>query len=209
LEGLGTIGGEGAVAVKTSLTHFLRFLSTRGLARVQIVTDSQQKYDPATDYYRKLREGIIDALASGNTKPLWALLGSVSDDRKIPHYKVCIERLEGWLRKNKLNVISQLDPATYKLGHLRVNVSPELVMQINARRHIVKLYMAKEPLSPYALRAYGFLVRNTHGESAEPAILDVRNGKLRTARVTSKRRTLQWLLGEAAAFIEIWEGRAA
>lgn len=198
--------------MKTALTHLLRFLSTRGLARVQIVEDSQRDYDPATDFYRKLRQAIVAALEAGSPVPMQTLLGNVHE-KKLPHYTKCVEQVTVWMSKTGFTeVVPIRSSLSYVLGELKVNVSPELLVTVDGKRYIVKLYLAQETLSPHALRALGFLIRSTFGQriaDAQPAVFDVRKGKLRPIGESSKRRTRQWLLGEAAGFIAMWKGRAA
>ncbi len=197
--------------MKSPLTHLLRFLSSTGLARVQIVEDSQRDYDPAHDFYKKLRAAIVAALQAGNPEPMEAVLRT-AHKKKVGHYTDCAEQVAAWMSKTNFKVLGVLASMPYTLGELKVNVSPELLLEVDGHRYIVKLYLAQEPLSPHALRALGFLIRSTFGDrirGTQPAVLDVRKGKLRPIAESSKKRTRQWLLGEAAGFIAMWKGRAA
>jgi hypothetical protein len=196
--------------MKTGLSNFLRFMSTTGLSRLNQVIEGTQ-YEHWMDYYKDLRSQIILALASGKTARLEEFVSRHPDDAKVPNYALCASKLITWMAKNDYKFLGRVRPATWTEGELRVPVNPEVRMEVDGQECLVKLYMAKEKLSPSAKKAYAYLVNQTLGQHSKltPAILDLRTGKLYMIATPNNRIGL-WVRSEAAAFIAMWKmNRAA
>lgn len=197
--------------MEVPLSTFLRFVSARGIAKVNKVLESQQEYEPYTDFYKRLRERAIEALQTGDLAELRRLPIVVPDTRKVPSYQLCAQGLERLTKRHEMSVLRRVDPLPWHTGELEVRVNPELVLKIDGETFLTKLYMGKEPLTKVAIQAFGYLVSQTHGKvvQAKPALLDLRRSRPRFPPTPDKRLE-QLVQGEAASFIAMWRtGRVA
>ena len=69
-----------------SLTYFLDFVSKAGSPKLTVVRDFKTKdpYDPRTDYWKKLRDAIIEFHRTGKTDKNWldGVLHGLTDKKK-------------------------------------------------------------------------------------------------------------------------------
>lgn len=190
--------------MRIGLNNFLRFISATGLSKVNQVVEALQDYRDWKDYYKEFRELAIVSLATKKTDRLRKLIASLPDDTKAHHYGLCLDGFEQWLERTDYKIISHPKGKTWQAGEIRISVNPEVILEIEGVRYIVKLYLSKERLSQPARRAYAWLLGETHGHTATPATLEVRRGKL-TPIPPPTNRIGQWIHGEIAAFIALWK----
>ncbi|MGQ0680573.1 MAG: hypothetical protein ACT4OM_13140 [Actinomycetota bacterium] len=194
--------------MRVGLSNFLRFISASGISKVNEVTESLQEYQPYMDYYKPFREATILGLAERNIERLEKLVASI-ELKKVEHYTACLAGLKRWIEKHDFKVTSHPQGEIWEAGEIHVTVNPEFVMDVDGVCYIVKLYMSQKSLTRSARRAFAWLVMQTHGTEAIPALLELRKGKLTPCPFPPKRLG-QWVKGEAAAFEAIWKmNRAA
>lgn len=167
------------------------------------------EYHPAFDFWRPLREGIVEFHKANETdkRRLDRLAARLSDPKKIERSTECVAGYKRFLGRKSF---SWFTPATSAWGPpgLRVRVNPELGVRIDGSPHLLKLYFKAEPLSKRrvdlicllmyeALRADAF--SKTHF-----GIVDVPRGRAFTCQ-TADRTLLALLQGEAMSFKTIWE----
>jgi hypothetical protein len=96
---------------------------------------------------------------------------------------------------------------TLPVGDLEININPELGFEIDGRPHLIKTYFRGEPLAQKRVS----LVLGLIGSALAPtrpgtvfAMLDVKNGRLRTLKSAPNPRLGLLLRGEAASFSTIY-----
>ncbi|MCD6282271.1 hypothetical protein J7J84_01515 [bacterium] len=169
-----------------------------------------QPYDPMLDYWKQLREAIIEFHRAARTSSRVRLqnqIGAVHAANKVINYQACVNDYLGWLGR-KTAVWFDFQCTNYTQGGVRVKVNPELGLEINGTPHLVKLYFKADGLSKRAVDPLLHLIganssRNDGGRRPTPAILDIRQRKLYTpTRTVAGLSAL--LQGEAAAFETIY-----
>lgn len=135
--------------VSMSLTDLVDVVSKAGTPKATKVADIKHRaeYTPATDFYKPLRDGVIEIHRQGKTrKALDSLLGSLSDKKKLANYPEAIDGYSKWWGKKSL---AWFEPPRTVYGHagIEVSVNPELGLVVDGKRHIVKLYLKNDPLT--------------------------------------------------------------
>jgi hypothetical protein len=193
-----------------SLTDFVDFVVASGPPRLTKVRELKRRgiYEPATDFWKRLREAIETLHREDREKPfLDEVRVGLTDRKKLAAYPPLITAYKRFLGRKHTR---WFDPPRGRWAHaeLTVRVNPELGLDIDGNRHVVKLYFKKQPLSKRRVESILRLMEKTlkagEGESFAVAVLDVANAKL--IRPTIPVPDLDILLqSEAAAFMEIWQ----
>ncbi|CAJ3969483.1 Uncharacterised protein [Burkholderia pseudomallei] len=87
-----------------SLTDFVDIVSKSGTPKATKVASVKERpdYEPALDFYRTLREGIIHLHQSSKPKSeLDRILDKLSDPKKIKNYPALLEALQKVVGKEK------------------------------------------------------------------------------------------------------------
>lgn len=193
-----------------SLTHFVDFVSKAGTPKLTVVKNAKQQladdYDPATDFYKAVREGIVEMHKAGQSKSaLNTLLTGLTDKKKQTAYPPIVQGYKKFLGKKK---VSWFDPPRDEWTHgaLGVSVNPELGLKINGVRHAIKLYFKAEKLAKLRIDIATQLMELVLGVSKKPlvfGVLDVRNAKLFTSNGVNPG-LVALLQGEASSFAQIY-----
>jgi hypothetical protein len=202
-------GIQPAATVSISLTTFIAYAAASGRAKVTVVarakTQYATEYAKERDFWLPLRHAIMLAHESGDklaTMDMDALIASVAP-AKVASYLEAIAGYYKWVGRRRLNSRGQLH-CDWTHGGLTVNINPELDLEMNRVRTVVKLYFNKDRLTKTRLDIALHLLRLTTPQAAAAAILDVRRGRLysATSRIDS---TLDVLLGvEADGLVKLW-----
>jgi hypothetical protein len=194
--------------IRVSLTNFLDFTAASGAGRLTQVRKAKDQvakpYDPATDYWRPLREGIREEFEQGwSGKDSLAELRRVSaDPRKLERYSECVKGLSKWARGKSFGRSSKFSKQ-WRSGELSIVVNPELLLEINGTRTAVKLYFRAEKLSKPKVDTLLYLFSQTLPSGAEAGILDVPRGRLIQETVDIPLLDIV-LEGDAAQFATMW-----
>ncbi len=110
-----------------SLTTFVDFVIASGTPRITAVRKAKdlydQDYNPAFDYWKNLRETIINLHKNGRPKSvLDDLLAEVSP-RKEFNYRRCVESYKRWLGRKSIEWIG-CSQVTWDFDTLAVKVNP-------------------------------------------------------------------------------------
>lgn len=114
------------------------------------------------------------------------------DIKKIPHFKKIIDGYDGCLGGKNTN---SLESVRGEFSHkdIAIRVNPEIALEINGIKHIVKLFLRKDELDPGAAKIYLGLMecalRERCGDSYVFAIMDVRRSKLYKYKIDSSKYT--------------------
>lgn len=108
---------------------------------------NREDYSPATDFYKALREGIQDIhRKNGKKKELKIILEKVSDPKKIKNYSESIDGYKKfWGRKEPI----WFEPPMkhWILSELDVRINPELGLEFDSKKYLIKLYFKNDKLS--------------------------------------------------------------
>ncbi|MEP0708609.1 MAG: hypothetical protein ABJL17_08775 [Parvibaculum sp.] len=192
-----------------SLTTFVDFLATTGRKRIQIVEKAKKEdntpYDPITDFYKRLREGIVSfEHCSLTEEDLLDLPNTLSDHKKKKNYPPAIK---GYLKWRKKVAIEKSKNVKGEFSHdeLRVRINPEVSLRVNGKRTAMKLYFKQQTLAANRLDLITHLMwfGMPHGYSDGVALMDTRRNKL--IGIKDYDPKIQLLLeAEAETFLKLW-----
>ncbi len=193
---------------KVSLTYFLDFISTSGSPKLTVVRRFRDKgdYDVQADFWKRLRDAIVDFHASGSEDRalLDGVLARLADKKKLGRYQ---EGLRGYKRFLGRKRLAWFAPprGEWTAGGTTVSVNPELGLSIDGQKHLLKLYFKNVPLAKLRVDAARLLLWDALGRSSRVryAVLDVARGKL-FAEPAPDAALLPLLQGEAAAFAQMF-----
>lgn len=194
-----------------SLTEFVDFAIKAGTPKLTHVKKVKKEhirgYHPTRDYYRKLRDGIVEMHRDGMPKSvLDGLVKGIADQNKTVNYPLLAAGYKKFLGRKS---IQWYEPpkASWFQGNLEVRINPELGLEINGRPHLIKLYFKAEKLTKARIELINHLMLtalDVERAGATVGMLDVRNGNLIVA--DSLDPSLAPLLNaEAIAFCEMYK----
>ena len=202
--------GSGASTVLVSLTDFVDFVSKSGRPKLTQVQNVKwrPKYHPQTDFWRPLREAIIDFHKTNQSQKsvLDKALSGITHKPKLTAYPVALAGYKKFLGKKAIQALPEVR-SSWSQGNLNVIVNPELSLSIQGTAHVVKLYFKAEPLSMKNAELILLMMADSLGGKVAPgtvmSLLDVQRGKLfSTTGVDVVLKPL--LQGEAASFETMW-----
>lgn len=192
-----------------SLTTFMDFVSKSGSAKLTVVRQWKNKpeYHPARDFYKLVRDTIVEMHRSGGVPGMLAgLLDGLGNQNRLAHYPSVIDGYSRWLSRRRHEWFGPPN-ASWAHGDLAVTVNPELGLVISDVPHIIKLYFKAEPLSrqnaAVIMGLMGLACRDQVGDDHMVGVLDVRNARLYTRGVGIDTDTAL-LRGEAAYWLTVW-----
>ncbi len=200
----------GAGTVKVSLTEFVDFVTRTGSQKVTVVREAKRRhateYDPRTDFYKPFREGVAGMHLNGRPKQaLDSLLSGLRDAKKQTAYP---ELVRGYKKFLGRKVVVPFAPPRADWTHagLSVRVNPELGLELDGVRFVIKMYLKDEKLTRPKVGVVTYLMEEVLEPVGGPAkfgVLLVRMGRLYES--TPHELGLSALLeGEAATFAQIY-----
>lgn len=195
--------------IKISLTDFIDFVSKTGSTKLTQVKKVKERkpYHPATDYYKYVREGIIDIHeTSGDKNQFENLIKNTPDIRKRENFE---KTVKGYTKFLGRKTVTWIEPPFrhWKSGNLDVKLNPEVGLKYDDVRHFIKLYFKSDTLSKTKASQILSLMESELRAKVKKddlfCVLDLRTGKL---FCNEKRDTslLPLLKGEAMSFETIW-----
>ncbi len=187
---------------KLSLTTFVDFVLKAGTPKLTVVRNfkNRDKYDPATDFYKPLRDEIVRMHVAGESKKaLDVFLGS-AHPKKHDQYAEVIAGYQKFLGKKAVTWFAPPSEVWTAAG-VTVSVNPELGLEIGGVPYVIKLYFKGEKLAKNRMEIINHLMASTLDDLKKPktfGVLDMRNAKLHSAAADPGLVPL--LKGEAAAF---------
>ena len=195
--------------INISLTDFIDYISKIGASKFTLANQiySREEYHPAFDFWKPLRDGIIDFHKLDKDKSeLDKILIDLTDKKKKTRYPSLIESYKLFLGRKK---IEWFEPPfeEWKANDLRIRLNPELGLDINGNLYVIKLYFKTDKLSQMKADLI-LLLMNTQLKKGDFnkvtfAVLDVERNKLFEKTKLSEIH-LPLLEGEALSFINIW-----
>ena len=195
--------------IEISLTSFVDFVLATGTTRIGRVRDIKRQieegYSPATDFYKGIREGIVECHREGRDLASLDRVVAQAHERKRAHYA---EIAGGYRRFLKGRKVGSFDVpwGKWSYGELSVAVNPEIGLKLGGTPHAVKLYFKRDPVSQRRVEVVLYLMEEALGHSLRKkhvGVLDVRRGRLYSPKAVSPDLGAL-LAGEGAAFAEMW-----
>lgn len=194
---------------KVSPTYFVDFVLKSGSPKVTVVRNFKERgeYDPAGDFYKKLREAIVSLHESnGKAGTLDKVLLSLTDDKKQAAYPPLVAGHKRFIGTKQFEWLAP-PTAAWTSGAITVNVNPELGLTLNGETQVLKLYFKEQPLHKRRAEVIAHLMNRTLSAKS-PAdtsfgVLDVRLSKV-IAPPTPIKGHDALLAGEAASFATIY-----
>jgi len=191
-----------------SLTDFVDFVSVPGLAKANKLAQVKNRpiYQPAFDFWKPLRDHIVETHKSGGSRSdLKRLLHSLLDPKKISSYPDAVQGYYKWWGRKSL---SWFEPPRqiFSSGIVEVSVNPELGLEVNGVAYVIKLYFKSEVLAKRRTDIILHLMKHTLSPvSRSPlmGVLDVQRSRLFTAGA-GPRHLHAALLAEMAYIASIW-----
>ena len=192
---------------RVSLTYFVDFVLKVGTPKLSGVKEfKEHRYDHLTDFYKPLREAIVDMHEKG--KPDRALddfLGTLTDERKRRIFPGLVAEYRKFLRPG----MKWFTPphTTLPVGDLEININPELGFEIDGTQYLIKTYFRGEPLAQKRVAIVLGLITAALGPGRPGtvfAMLDVKNSRLHTLKSAPNPRLGLLIRGEAASFSTIY-----
>jgi hypothetical protein len=202
--------GSGASPIVISLTDFVDFVSKSGSPKLTHVEQVKWRlpYDPMTDFWRRLRETIVDWHRRNKTAKadLDIAIQGLTHQPKIKAYPAALAGYKKFLGAKQFQPLPEVR-STWTYGGLNISVNPELSVEINGAPHVIKLYFKSDPLSKKQADLILLMMADALAGKVVAGttygLLDVQRGKLYTVKLADTR--LKPLLqGEAASFETIW-----
>ncbi len=177
---------------RITLTDLIEVVTKSGSPKATKVGQlkNRQAYDPATDFYKALREGLVSIHKRGGAKAdLSGLTKMLADPKKLANYPPMVAGYKKWWGQKKLDWF--VPPSEiYSHSGIDVALSPELGLKINGDPHVIKLYLKTDALTKTKADLIVTLMNHVLGPVQPPgmnfSVLDVRNSKLFTYSATGK-----------------------
>jgi hypothetical protein len=196
--------------INLRLSDFIDIVSKSGISKTNTILSIKNRppYQPAFDYYKPLREHIINLHKHNKgKKELLYANDLTSDKKKWENYNIILSKYrEFWGRKT----LKWFDPPkkNWFSNEIAVTLNPELGLLINDVPYVIKLYLKGEKLSKAKTTISLFLMNKIlptkHIEQTPIySILDVRQGTLIKTSVFPPN-TLSSLIAETAYINIIW-----
>jgi len=172
--------------IRLSLTDLVDIVSKSGTPKATKVRQVKTRpdYEPAHDFYKPLREHIIEIHKKGKQKKdIDKIVGSVLDKKKIHSYPQIIQGYKKWWGRNTFQW-AEPPRGTYTASGVEIMVNPELGLKFGKENHIIKLYFKSDPLSKFKSDIITNLMeielRSIGTQNVKMSVLDIRNAKLFT-----------------------------
>ena len=196
--------------IQISLTRFVDFVIKAGSPKVTSLKETKKQvmdgYDPATDYYKQIRDAIVAHHKDGrHFSTVESVAKLVTHKSKVENYPLIVA---GYKKFRGSKNLSWFRPPNRDWDHSGVFVSlnPELGLEIGGNRHVIKLYFKGDEPRKLEVKAILSLMDEQLQDVKKTltmAILDVRRGKLITDTPPDPG-LIALMKGEAAAIATIW-----
>ncbi|WP_313029667.1 hypothetical protein [Soonwooa sp.] len=199
--------------IRISLTEFMNFVNKSGSAKATVVSNAKNKRDEDyahfKDYWLPLRNKIKNVhKKKGSHDDLKEVIKEINQERRENYLKTVNGYCSFWKKQN----IEWFNPPkkTWIDGDVRIELNPELGLQIKDKLYVVKLHTTANNNID---KRHADLILNLMEEELRSkvagdeiifAVLDVKRGKLFENK--NKDVSLFPLLkGEARSFETIWK----
>lgn len=192
-----------------SLTDFVDIVSKSGRPKATKIIEVKERpdYAPAFDYYKPVRDAIIEYHKSNLSKEdLKSRIQAASNTRRLPNH---LEALDGYLSFLGRKRITWFDPprSLYTEHGISIRINPELGLVIKDIPYVVKLYFKRDSLTRSKVEIINALMLNSlqtqlHNSEAL-SVLDVRANK-HIVHTSSGYDPMKMINAELGYISELW-----
>ena len=194
---------------RISLTDLMDVAISSGVPKASKATQilSRPEYQPQFDFYKQLREAILNMHQTSSPKSILDKVKlQLTDKKKQTNYPDAIKGYKKWLGNKKPKWFKP-PRADLSVAGIDVTVNPELGLNINDNRHIVKLYFKPVKLNKRRSDVITCAMEDALRSISKPndimTVVDVRQGKHFVGSGASPK--LSAMLGAELAYIAyIW-----
>jgi len=196
--------------IEISLTRFLDFTLKNGSPKVTSLQQTKrqvmEEYNPATDYYKQIRDAIVNHHKKETSfSSVERLASSIQNKSKRDNYPLIAA---GYKKFQGRKQIKWFKPPhkSWTANDVSVSINPELGLEINGKQNVIKMYFKADGPKKQEVKAILSLmdaVLQNPKTNYTMGILDVRNGKLFTD-VPQDPGLMALMQGEAAAIAAMW-----
>lgn len=190
------------------MNQFIDYMVTSGGKRVQKVREIKQTsnlpYDPAKDYYKKIRDNVR-SYEQGNLdeKAFRSVDDWKCDKRKKRTFADSVEQYLGWRDTLKGRAL-KIPAGTAIFGELSIRCSIDLAVKSGQQSKLIKFYFKKERLPANRIPLILALMKAAYPlSSSEVGILDVRRSMFSSTSSASDDLNIL-LSAESSSFMQIW-----
>jgi hypothetical protein len=210
---------RGTKVLEIPLTTFIDFVLKSGTPRLTAVRnakkDRDEGYGPFKDFYRAMREAIVEYHRTGDISNLEEA-STPSDAKKADAYELLAAQYKSFALAKKFTWLQKAPKLNWTgPGDFVVNVNPELALASKGTRYLIKLYFKEEPELEKTradvilhLMALALASGGPQTERFVCAVVDIRRKKWFTGDRVLKDLTVL-VEGEAAAFLHMYRSLAA
>ncbi|WP_339700879.1 hypothetical protein [Algoriphagus aquimarinus] len=166
------------------LTSFIDFVLKSGSPKMtsakKIKSQSEEDYNVATDYYKRFREAVQELHKKDLQKATLLKIVGPLPPNKVENYKKMAEGYKKFLGRKGVKWFKP-SRENWKQGNLNIAINPELGLEWDGKKYLVKLYLKAEKPSKDRLASILALMNHTIvSTDCTFAVLDVRNSKIYT-----------------------------
>ena len=128
--------------IEISLTSFVDFVLKSGTPKMTVVKKTKKQikagYQPFTDYYKQIREGIIKFHKEDKQiEFLDSLTNNITDKSKSVNFPIIVANYKKFANKHKAAKWFSPDKSYWIIDELSVSLNPELGLEIKGQKHIL------------------------------------------------------------------------
>lgn len=164
------------------LTSFVDFVLKTGRPRLtcakEIKAQLEEPYNPISDYYKRFRDTVQELHKKGKPKgDLHRLIGPLPSS-KLDNYTLMIKGYIKFLGSKKILWFTP-PRIIWKHSDLDIIINPELGLEINKKKYVIKLYLKRDkPSKDRVSSILALMHEKIRSKDCEYGLLDVRNSKL-------------------------------
>ena len=197
--------------IKVSLTDFVDFMCKAGKSKISQVKAIKKRqdspYNPAKDFYKPMREGIINFHKfNKGLNSLNAIWVGATDVKKRTAYPNIISGYRRFLSGKDITWIKSPKANSWMYRNLEIRINPELCLAFGGNEHTIKLYFKKDRLSRNHALSINHLMQTSLGNGKTRnilGVLDVRNGIL-IEELPVNGEFVQMVNDEASNFLRLY-----
>lgn len=174
----------GMTDMHVSLTELVDVVLKAGSPKAtqvaQIKARSLENYKPFKDFYKSLRDALIETHRNGGSRDfLSARISHVREPNRRRRYDELVAHYKRWWGRKDMAWFTP-PSATYTSSGVSVSVNPEIGLEFGGDRYVIKLYFKADQLKKSSADLItGLMASALSGQGDEKfGVLDVERGKL-------------------------------
>lgn len=169
---------------RITLTDFVDIVSKSGVSKATKIHQIQNReYSPQTDFYKIIRDKIINIHKHNLGKnAIDAILIDLLDIKKLNTYPILVHGYKKWWGRKNIEWYDPPNEIVQYGKNLELSINPELGLLINNNPYLIKLYFKSEALSKnkmdIILETMKLFLEDSCPENTIMGVLDIRESKI-------------------------------